>query len=220
MKLKCLASIKPKKHNIIFDFDGTLLDSRQRHIIVLTDCINQINGTKYIPEDFNDFISYKSDGNSGLTYLQSKEIPNANDIFALWVKKIEDKEYLGTDILYPNVCECLNVLKSQYNLFLVSARNNKENAYWQVSNLNISSFFKEIFFVSNTGNVGDNKYMAVKPLSIAYVIGDTEIDYDLAKKLNCIFFPVNCGFRSAAFWEKLFGKSYNNIKEVLLQIKK
>jgi len=206
------------KKNIVLDLDGTLLDSRRRHAIVLSDCINKINGTKFTYNDFDDFVSYKSEGNTGLAYLQKKEIPNAKVIFALWIKKIEDRKYLKTDILYSNVSECLDILKIQYNLFLITARANKKNAIWQLSQLNIDTFFTEIFVVSNIGDLGYNKYMAIKSFPISYVIGDMETDYDFAKRTGGVFFPLNCGFRSTIFWKQCIGKSYENMQEILLQI--
>jgi len=208
---------KPKK-NIVLDLDGTLLDSRRRHAAVLSDCINQINGIASTYTNFDDFVPYKTEGNTGLAYLKNKGIANAKGIFSLWKKKIEEKKYLEIDTLYPNVRESLEILKEQYNLFLITARANTENTMWQLSQLYIDTFFTGIFVVPNTGNVGDNKYVAVKSLPITYVIGDTETDYDLAKRVDSVFFPLNCGFRSATFWQQHIGKSYGNIHEILPQI--
>jgi len=208
------------KKNVVLDLDGTLLDSRRRHVIVLSDCVNEINYIKSTYNDFDDFVSYKSEGNTGLSYLQNKGIPNAKEIFALWIEKIEEKKYLEADILYPNVCESLELLKRHYNLFLLTARTNKVNVIWQLSQLNIDTFFTEIFVVSNIGNVSGNKYAAIKSLQISYVVGDMEVDYDLAKRVDSIFLPLNCGFRSATFWQQRGEKSYGNIYEVLPKITK
>ena len=206
--------------NIVLDLDGTLLDSRRRHTIVLSDCINKINGENSTYRDFDDFISYKSEGHTSLSYLQKKGICNIKEIFSLWIKKIEEKEYLKNDELYPDVLEYLNILKKQYNLFLVTARSNEKNTFWQISYLNLDKCFTEFFVVPNIGNIGDNKYTAVKSLDIDYVIGDTETDYDFAKRFDCTFFPVNYGFRSATFWKQHVEKSYENMREIYLQLTK
>ena len=210
-------SSKPK-NNIVLDFDGTLLDSRHRHAVVLSDCINIINKMKSTYHDFDDFVSYKSEVNTGLDYLHKKKIPNSEAISELWTKKIEDKKYLKTDVLYPNISKCLDIIKKQYNLFLITARANKKNAIWQISQLNIDTFFTEIFIVSNIGDVGYNKYMAIKSYPIFCVIGDMEADYDFAKRIRSFFFPMNCGFRSETYWKHCIGKSYKNIQEILSQI--
>jgi histidinol phosphatase-like enzyme len=74
--------------------------------------------------------------------------------------------------------------------------------------------------VKNTGNVGLNKYNAIKSMSIAFVIGDTETDQALAKYAHCPFYPLNNGFRSQMYWEQYAKKkSYNNLQEIMTQIK-
>ena len=211
-----MSELSPKKNNAVFDLDGTLLDSRRRHILVLTDCINQINGTAYTPDDFYDFVSYKSEGNTGLSYLKNKNIPNDAAIISLWIKRIEYKKYLRFDELYPDVLSDLKKINSRYNLFLLTARSNRSNAVWQISGLSIGEFFCNTIIVKNTGNVGLNKYNAIQSMHLDFVIGDTEVDFALAKQAHCDFFPLNYGFRSAQYWRKNGLKSYNNINEIIL----
>jgi len=206
----------PEKKNIALDWDGTLLDSRLRHILVLTDCINQINGTLYTPEDFNDFVTYKSEGNTGLSYLKDKKIPNEAGIISLWIKRIEYKKYLQFDRLYPNVLSDLKKISDRYNLFLLTARSNPSNARRQWSELGIGEFFREMMVVKNTGDVGLNKYHAIRSIPLAFVIGDTEADLALANYAQCRFFPLNYGFRSAEYWKKNGIESYNNIHKIIL----
>jgi phosphoglycolate phosphatase-like HAD superfamily hydrolase len=206
------------KKNIVFDLDGTLLDSRRRHISVLTDCVNEIHGTKYGDCDFDDFVKYKAEGYNGLSYLASKKIPNESEIFSLWKKKIEYWEYLQTDVLYPDIRECLDVLRKNRNLFLITARANNTNAERQLSSLGIDKFFIKISIVSNSGDTGYSKYEALNSLSADCVIGDTEADLDLAKHAKCMFFPLNNGFRSAKFWKQYVERSYGNIHEILSQL--
>jgi phosphoglycolate phosphatase-like HAD superfamily hydrolase len=195
--------------------DGTLLDSRQRQIVVLAECINQINASSYTSDDFYDFVSYKSEGNTGLAYLQNKEIHNAEDIFKLWIQKIEYKKYLRFDRLYPNVLNDLKTMNDRYNLFLLTARSNKPNAIWQLSELDLGDFFCEMIVVKNTGNVGLNKYRAIQSIHLDFVIGDTEIDFALAKYAKCSFIPLNYGFRSAQYWINNGLKSYNTIHNII-----
>jgi phosphoglycolate phosphatase-like HAD superfamily hydrolase len=208
------------RENIVFDLDGTLLDSRQRHAIVLSDCINKINGTKYTYKEFSDFVSCKSEGNTGLTYLKKKGIPNEQEIFNLWIKTIEYKKYLKSDVLYPDVLSELEILYNKYNLFLVTARANKTNTIWQLSKLDITKYFCDIMIVKNIGNIGLNKYNSIKPISIAFVIGDTETDQALAEYAHSTFYPLNNGFRSQKYWEQYAQKkSHNNLLEIITQIK-
>jgi len=211
-----MPELDTKKNNAAIDLDGTLLDSRQRHILVLIDCIRQINATTYTLDDLKDFIEYKSEGNTGLSYLKNKKIPNETAINSLWIRRIEYKKYLRFDKLYPEVISDLEKLSNHYNLFLLTARSNKSNLIWQLPELGIEDFFCDRIVVKNMGDVGLNKYHAIQSVPLDFVIGDTEVDYALAKYAKCNFFPLNYGFRSAQFWEKNGLKSYNSIHEIIL----
>jgi len=207
--------LEAKRNNVVLDLDGTLLDSRRRHVVVLTDCINQINGAAYTPDDFHDFVSYKSEGNTGLSYLKDKKIPNEGAIISLWIQKIEHKKYLRLDRLYPNVLRDLEKMSERYDLFLLTARANKGNACWQISESGIEDFFSDMMVVKSTGNVGLNKYRAIQSIPLDFVIGDTETDLALANYSKCDFFPLNYGFRSAGYWRKQGLKSYNSIHKII-----
>jgi len=211
-----MSELDLSKNNIVLDLDGTLLDSRRRHIVVLSDCINQINATAYTPDDFYDFVSYKSEGNTGLSYLKNKGIPNEATIISLWIKRIEYRKYLRLDLLYPNVLVELKKMSDRYNLFLLTARSNKSNAIWQLSELGLGDFFCDKIIVKNMGNVGLNKYRAIQQIPLEFVIGDTETDFALAKYAQCGFFPLNYGFRSAKYWRKNGLKSYSSINKIIL----
>ena len=206
--------LDPNKNNIILDLDGTLLDSRQRHIVVLTECVNQINATTFTPEDFFDFVSYKSEGNNGLSYLKDKKIPNGEAIISLWIKKIEYNKYLRLDRLYPDILHDLKIMGDRYNLFLLTARSKKSNTFWQLSELGLGNFFCKMIVVKNTGNVGLNKYRAIQSIHFDFIIGDTETDFALAKYTRCGFFPLNYGFRSSQYWNNNGLKSYSSFKEL------
>jgi hypothetical protein len=151
-------------------------------------------------------------------YLKNKKIPNEVDIISLWIKKIEYKKYLQSDTLYPDTIFILEMLCNKYNLFLITARSNRHNAFWQLSKLNITKYFQDTIIVKNTGNVGLNKYNAIKSICVDFVIGDTETDQDLSEYANCIFYPLNNGFRSQSYWEHLHKKSYSGLQEVIEKI--
>jgi phosphoglycolate phosphatase-like HAD superfamily hydrolase len=207
------------KPNIVLDLDGTLLDSRHRHAVVLSDCINAINQTKYSYDNFYDFVSYKAEGNTGLAYLKSRKIPNETEIINQWIKKIEYKKYLRLDVLYPDILSDLETLYNNYNLLLVTARSNKANTIWQLSNLGITKYFHKIIIVKSMGDTGLNKYHACKTMPVKFVIGDTEVDQALAEQAHCIFYPLNNGFRSQKYWMQCKQKkSHHSLHEIIIKI--
>jgi phosphoglycolate phosphatase-like HAD superfamily hydrolase len=206
------------KKNIVFDLDGVILDNRRRHSVVLSDSINRINGTKTSADDYDDFVSYKSAGRSGIQYLIEKEISNAEKIMADWVRKIEYKKYLRLDVLYPDALRGLEILSEKCNLFLITARSNRQNTCWQLSQLNIFNYLCKAIVVKNKGNAGLNKYNALSSLSVFAVIGDTEVDFALSEYAQCRFYPLNNGFRSMEYWNQRKQKSYQSIMDIIHSI--
>ena len=56
------------KDIVAFDFDGTLLDSRNRHVVVMRDVLSQFNTDLNI----DDLIEFKSNGKNNIDFLISK----------------------------------------------------------------------------------------------------------------------------------------------------
>jgi hypothetical protein len=205
-----------EKKNVVLDLDGTVLDSRRRHAIVLSDCVNDINKINTNESDFQDFVSFKAQKKTGKDYLAHKGINNAQQVFNLWISRIEEREYLKYDELYPCMKVYLKVLSEKYKLYLVTARSNGENAMLQITNLGIMRWFYDVKVVSNQGNVALNKYESIKSVSpVAFVLGDTESDLRLAEYLQTSFYPLYNGFRSVEYWKSQGMESYANIGEII-----
>jgi len=198
---------------IILDFDGTLINSKYRHKKLLFDILrSRSSQIKFI--DISDYLDYKRDGQSTLVYLKEK-YPKLEiyDINQEWITKIESVEYIKYDRLYNDTKIFLEALKNIYNLTLVTARKNKIVLFNQLKRFNLINYFKNVVVV----DPGKSKYEEVIKLTreIKYVIGDTEDDYELAKKFDCIFFAMNRGFRNREFWSKQRVYSYNNLLTIL-----
>lgn len=188
------------KQRIALDLDGTLLDSRLRHSVLMHDILL----SKGLSIDTADLVDYKSNGKSNLDWLIDKHISNdeANAIQKEWISKIEDEKYLQLDKLYPDALKILERLSYDNSLFLLTARMNKEGAMEQIMRLGISPFFEEIIVVPTGDDAIDFKARMLTDKGINLMIGDSEIDYKASKRAKCKFQAKVGGFRSKSFWEQ------------------
>ena len=181
---------------IVFDLDGTLLDSRQRHVILLNDILNKYK----INLQLSDYLIDKRNGINTFNYLIKKNIDQniAKKIKNEWCSKIESLEYLKYDKLY-DYAFCLLDEFSNCEKILLTARCNKENLYKQIIKLELDRFFFEVFVVKSDGDAYLKKSKILKELNADLFIGDTKSDYFAAKLSNTDFLFMNEGFNSIGY---------------------
>lgn len=199
-------------NRIAFDLDGTLLDSRNRHVILMRDILLEYN----ITVDTSDLLSYKSEGHNNIEWLikNGLSVDVAESINKLWVERIESEEYLHYDKLYSNAISVLEALVENNSLFLLTARRNEKAVREQISSLGIEKYFDEICVVKSGKFSSDLKAEFLKRNKITYMVGDTEVDYSAANIAGCAFRACTEGFRSSNYWiEKNVVKF--DIKELL-----
>lgn len=159
---------------IAFDFDGTLLDSRKRHIIVMRDILKNHN----IDINVDDLVEFKSNGKNNIDYLVSKGIDanTASDIQKQWVENIEKDEYLENDILYNDAIDLLNKYSADNDLILLTARANIDGLNNQIDKFDLRKYFKNIFIVEPGKKASDLKADILKSQHAILMIGDTNSD--------------------------------------------
>lgn len=203
---------------IVFDFDGTLLDSRKRHKAVLK-MASQMLGYPLDAQRLNEYLAYKTEGANTYQFLTTKcGIPAyaAKECTQKWVAHIEDSEYLAMDCLYGDTLDTLAELKEDKNteIILVTARKNKDGLYLQLSSLGISCYLSAIYCVSPR-KAAEEKVMIAKGLGeIACWVGDTEVDRVAADSAACPFYALHRGFRSKSFWRKNSVFSHSDLSEL------
>ena len=111
----------PEKPIIVFDLDGTLIDSRAD----LTDAVNEVRQLRGLqPLTLQQVISYVGDGQRN---LMKRAIPGLDDddlttachqMSACYAKRLTAKT-----ILYPGIAETLPRLAERFNLCVVSNKN-------------------------------------------------------------------------------------------------
>ena len=182
-----------------FDFDGTILDSRRRHEVLMQDILNERN----IPISADGLVQYKADGYNNLQWLQSKGIDEslAKEINSDWIARIETIEYLNYDHLYSGIKEMLQDMSVNNSLYLVTARNNKTNLFRQLQELGIIQYFEDVCVVPSCKESTQLKANYLKEQGISIFWGDTEVDKKAADIAGCEFHVCLNGFRSQSFWD-------------------
>lgn len=162
------------KNTIAFDFDGTLLDSRNRHIVVMRDVLHDFD----IKLDVNDLIEFKSTGKNNIDYLISKGVNEntATEIQKKWVENIERNKYLALDVLYDDAVDLLSKYSKENDLILITARSNVAGLNKQIDKFNLRKYFKEIFIVFPGKTATDAKAKTLKQQNAILMIGDTTSD--------------------------------------------
>ena len=84
---------------------------------------------------------------------------------------------------------------------MITGRNNRQSLLQQLTKLEITHYFENIFNVDTSKMVAQKKYL-LEEYKPKLFIGDSEFDYLSCKDLDINFFCVSNGFRNKAFLQK------------------
>lgn len=200
---------KKKKYNaVIFDLDGTLLDTLED----LTDAVNHTMRKFNCPE--HTLIEVRSFVGNGIKVLIERclkdgiNTPEFNNIFNEFKKYYTANCRIKTHP-YAGIMELLEKLYlNGYNLSIVSNKN--QAAVTELNNIYFSKYISTA--IGNSENIRqkpapDTTFKAMEEMGCnketCIYIGDSEVDIETAKNsgLDCI--SVSWGFRDKALLEKL-----------------
>lgn len=129
-----------EKENIIFDLDGTLIDSSERLYQLFQELVPE---SRFSKEEYWKLKRNKVNHKMILeTYFPGKRVEDFNN---KWMELIENDEYLNTDKIYPDTVGVLNGLSAVYNIVLLTARQLKNGLYNELERLGIEHYFDKIF---------------------------------------------------------------------------
>tara|TARA_B100000927_G_C16460734_1_gene467739 strand:+ start:158 stop:784 length:627 start_codon:yes stop_codon:yes gene_type:complete len=205
-----------KENNLIFDLDGTLIDSAPG---ILT-CLSEIFNLNNIQLENN--LNYSIIGpplKETLKYLIRKQDLNKIDYLESEFIKLYDSKYSFKTQLYDGVMETLEMLYRKKKLILIT---NKRFAPTRIilENTNIIHFFENYFCVdANDQKKKDKttliastiKDLNLKPVDSIY-IGDTNGDLIASKKNNIKFAFAGWGYGNCDDFADL---SFKNISELV-----
>ena len=220
-----------KKEIIVFDLDGTLINSAPDLCYALNQTLSEIN----IPEiTLQEVMGYLGDGaleliKRGITkYSNIKNFDT--ELLRLRFLEIYDNCLLNKTDFYPNVLQTLKDLKKMDFTLAICTNKPELLAKRIIDGLNGSSFFDRI--------TGGDTYEYRKPdprhlintiletgkkVEAAIMIGDSDNDINCAKKANIPSIAVNFGYSKVpveSLNPDLVMSDYINLTQHIEDIKK
>lgn len=206
------------------DLDGTIINSFERHYLLLNELLKKNKLNKNI--DKEKYYILKRDGINNYNYLINNlllEQEIASLIKNEWIKEIEDLKWISFDKLYDDSIFFLDSIKNN-KIFFLTARKNKENVRLQINNFRLRGYAQNTFVVDSQNPVEGKieiveKYKKDHPLEKLIIIGDSEVEFLTAKRLNIKSYILNRGFRSKKFLLK-YGvkKTYDSLYEITKEV--
>lgn len=191
-----------KQKIIIFDLDGTLIDTSLRWYKLHSDLAQKY---KFKPYGRSTYIRLKR---RGLTEKQIMQWKLQSQALRNYLKAreslIESKYYLSFDKLKPEIKKLLKTLKKNHQLFLTTSRLNVKNLKTQLLGFGIRKYFSKIIVgESQKERQWKLKLLIGSARSHYVLVGDTPRDYMLAKKMGIECFLVSDGSRAKVILKKL-----------------
>lgn len=205
----------------IFDLDGTIINSSDRHLILLNRLFDKY-GLSDLSDKTSQYLNYKADGYSTKQYLS--QVLNIDDerisiINSEWISHIEDSDLLEYDYLYADAKLILEELSKNSIIYFVTSRKNTQNTINELNKFDIIQYAEHIY-ITNPKNGFEGKSVIFQKIKgkndeKTIVVGDTEIDYQAAKQNNLDSYLLNRGFRSKKFWDKLKIQTHSDLLGLL-----
>lgn len=183
---------------VAFDLDGTLLDSRARHVTIMSEVLKRYG----IALEVRDLVAYKSFGRNNVDYLTSKGVAPevAAAIQREWIAAIESPAALAQDRLYPDA-EDLLAHYDGWRRILLTARADATTLDEELRRLGLRDRFDEVIVVSPGKSASEAKAVALRERKALVFYGDTRSDREAALSADVQFIFRENGFhvRETAF---------------------
>ncbi len=178
--------------NIFFDLDGTLINSSCRLYELFVDLVPECKMTK---DEY--WILKRAKINHEMILEKYFPTYSFKDFNTKWLELIETEKYLNKNKLKAGVEKLLAKLSVKNELYIVTARQNKEFTYKELDRFGIKHFFKEIMVTEDKISKAELIKMKVKIDPEDLFVGDTGFDIKTGKDLGIKTIAVSDGFLSA-----------------------
>lgn len=187
---------------VIFDLDGTLIDSSERMYRLFQELVPQ---SAFSKEEYWEFKRNKVNHKQ----LLERFFPEVNyECFNdAWLLSIENDFYLNMDVVFPDTIETLIQLSGRSDVFLLTARQSKSGLERELNRLQLKDFFAEV--ITTEGKMTKEsllkQYLTQHPGFADrndYFVSDVGRDIVLGKECGYKTVAITHGFMNE---EKLIG---------------
>jgi len=180
--------------NIIFDMDGTLIDTAKATVPICLQCAEDFGLPKLNPNYIRELIGWP---NPEFYYRMYPDFPR--DLIDFYGEEVEHKEAryietLGKDILFPGVQELLNVLKSNGFYMAIASTGSQEHVDVCLGASGICSFFDTVQCGEPDKVEMVRRIRQAGPKGEWLLVGDKEKDSTAGNKNNMITIAAKYGF--------------------------
>ena len=180
---------------IFFDLDGTLINSKQR----LYKLFQVLNIKSQLT--FNEYWELKKNKIGHETILAdlfNYDTKSINDFKIKWLSLIENEELLSLDVPFEGVTTFLRNLntRSNYSLFIVTARQHKKRATAQIESFGWKNIFTDVLVTCGKHEKDVLIKQSLSTSNSDWFIGDTGKDIQAGKILGINTCAVLSGFLS------------------------
>lgn len=180
--------------NIIFDLDGTLIDSRQRLYQLFQELVPQSSLT------FDQYWQFKHNKYSNEMILSVEfayEDADIKQFVSQWMGLIESDRFLAMDTNFQGVQERLRQLGAQARLYVCTARQSRDSAVAQLKTLGLFGYFESLMVTEQKQSKDVLIRNQIPDLAHEdWFLGDTGSDVKVAQSLGINSCAVLSGFMS------------------------
>ena len=195
------------------DLDGTLLDSRARHVeaLRLAAAALSISISNNIEEAY---LELKRNGLNGRLALEALGVPRSGEIANIWEELIEGRNLLSLDRPYPNALDGLReAIHKGHAFVLATCRQDVSAALDQISEFGLKQLLDSVHVIDPRGH-SRTKAAATREFRLDAIAGDTEVDRQWANESGARFCASAYGFRSKECWARMNVRSYDSVADL------
>jgi phosphoglycolate phosphatase len=185
--------------NVIFDLDGTLIDSRRRLYELFSALVPKSTLS------FNEYWRLKRQRINHEFILTNYFNYTQIEIFKfqeVWLSLIESPNYIRLDTKIDGVINVLEALYPNNILYLCTARQFNDSTVEQLKSLGLYNYFKKILVTQNRISKVDLILQNVNLTPSDWLVGDTGQDVMVGKALNIMTCSVFSGFLDKGILEE------------------
>lgn len=202
--------------SIIFDLDGTLIDSKERLYKLFIKLIPECDLTK---EQYWEYKRNKINHKILLKKLYPSH--QFEDFNKKWMSLIETEYYLSMDQCYSDTIEILKQLNRRKELILLTARQSKSALFKELKVLGLINYFSEILTTEGNYTKEELLFNSIRKFPKLkgkenYFISDMGKDIQLGNEMSYHTIAITHGFMNKENLQKYRPeKIVNNLTELL-----